>query len=428
MIMMTHPAAPALRGGIRGRGRHPSPAPEGGRHGRTGAARARARRRAGPRRRSRPSSAGRRPAPAVPDSLQDTTRRQARPGARQRHRRPAGHPHRAHPELRARRLGAHRRSRRGPAISPRATARTRPPCSSRDERVLLEGEALTERQGAHARGGHDPLPARQAACSTPSGNPHLFDRGQVLVGEGIRYDTCRRRGIVNDALTNFTEGSTVWFLRGNVAQDSSSSRIYAGSSEITSCDLPTPHYHFSATRDEVGLEKRAGRAAGGALRAGRADPLAAVHLPGRAAGAPLGHPGAAVRAQRPGPAHADLQPPDHQHRLLLGAERLSGSHRAARLVRQPVCAVRRDRPVPLAQPVHERLGRVQRAAAGRRRIGAHASGGTTGSSSISRPASTSTSTTRATPRSSGRTRSIRCRTPSRSPARSTTPSASAGAR
>jgi hypothetical protein len=31
-----------------------------------------------------------------------------------------------------------------------------------------------------------------------------------------------------------------------VAQDSSSSRIYAGSSEITSCDLPTPHYHFSA--------------------------------------------------------------------------------------------------------------------------------------------------------------------------------------
>ena len=66
------------------------------------------------------------------------------------------------------------------------------------------------------------------------------------MGEGIRYDTCRRRGIVNDALTNFTEGSTVWFLRGNVAQDSSSSRIYAGSSEITSCDLPTPHYHFSA--------------------------------------------------------------------------------------------------------------------------------------------------------------------------------------
>ena len=78
------------------------------------------------------------------------------------------------------------------------------------------------------------------------GEPKLFDRGQVLVGQGIRYDTCVRRGVITDALTNFTEGSTVWFLRGNVSQDSSSSRIYAASSEITSCDLPVPHYHFAA--------------------------------------------------------------------------------------------------------------------------------------------------------------------------------------
>ncbi len=114
-----------------------------------------------------------------------------------------------------------------------------------DQRVLLEGQALTERQGAVLEA--DTIRYQSASCMLDaSGTPHLFDRGQVLVGEGIRYDTCRRRGIVNDALTNFTEGSTVWFLRGNVAQDSSSSRIYAGSSEITSCDLPTPHYHFSA--------------------------------------------------------------------------------------------------------------------------------------------------------------------------------------
>jgi sec-independent protein translocase protein TatC len=113
------------------------------------------------------------------------------------------------------------------------------------ERVLLQGKALTERQGAILEA--DTIRYQSASCLLDaSGNPHMFDQGQVLVGEGIRYDTCRRRGIVNDALTNFTEGSTVWFLRGNVAQDSSSSRIYAGSSEITSCDLPTPHYHFSA--------------------------------------------------------------------------------------------------------------------------------------------------------------------------------------
>ncbi|HUR95424.1 MAG TPA: twin-arginine translocase subunit TatC [Gemmatimonadales bacterium] len=114
-----------------------------------------------------------------------------------------------------------------------------------DERVLLQGQALTERQGALLEA--DTIRYQSDSCMLDaSGSPHLFDRGQVLVGEGIRYDTCRRRGIVDDALTNFTEGSTVWFLRGNVAQDSSSSRIYAGSSEITSCDLPTPHYQFHA--------------------------------------------------------------------------------------------------------------------------------------------------------------------------------------
>lgn len=114
-----------------------------------------------------------------------------------------------------------------------------------EERVLLQGQALTERFGSKLEA--DTITYQRNSCVLDAhGDPHLFDRDQVLVGEGIRYDTCRRRGVVGDAFTNFTEGSTVWFLRGNVAQDSSSSRIYAGSSEITSCDLPTPHYHFSA--------------------------------------------------------------------------------------------------------------------------------------------------------------------------------------
>jgi Tat protein translocase TatC len=113
-----------------------------------------------------------------------------------------------------------------------------------DERVLLKGRALTERRGTSLEA--ESITYRRASCLLDaSGDPRLFDRGQVLVGEGIRYDTCVRRGIISDALTNFTEGSTVWFLRGDVSQDSSSSRIYAASSEITSCDLPMPHYHFS---------------------------------------------------------------------------------------------------------------------------------------------------------------------------------------
>jgi Tat protein translocase TatC len=113
-----------------------------------------------------------------------------------------------------------------------------------DERILLQGQALTERRGSTLEAGT--ITYRRSSCLLDaSGEPKLFDRGQVLIGQGIRYDTCIRRGVVSDALTNFTEGSTVWFLRGNVSQDSSSSRIYAAKSEITSCDLPLPHYHFS---------------------------------------------------------------------------------------------------------------------------------------------------------------------------------------
>src|SRR3954469_11763819 len=113
-----------------------------------------------------------------------------------------------------------------------------------DQRVLLNGEALTERRGTSLEAGT--ITYRRSSCVLDAtGDPKLFDRGQVMVGEGIRYDTCVRRGVISDALTNFSEGSTVWFLRGNVSQDSSASRIYAASSEITSCDLPVPHYHFS---------------------------------------------------------------------------------------------------------------------------------------------------------------------------------------
>ncbi len=113
-----------------------------------------------------------------------------------------------------------------------------------DPRVLLEGKALTERRGSTLEA--NTITYRRTSCLLDAnGDPRLFDQGKVMVGEGIRYDTCLRRGVITSALTNFSEGSTVWFLRGNVSQDSSSSRIYAASSEITSCDLPVAHYHFA---------------------------------------------------------------------------------------------------------------------------------------------------------------------------------------
>ncbi len=114
-----------------------------------------------------------------------------------------------------------------------------------EKRILLGGDAMTERQGTILEA--ERISYEEGSCVLDAaGDPHLFDQTTVLVGEGIRYNTCTRRGTVIDALTNFQEGGAVWFLRGNVAQDSSSSRLYAASSEITSCDLPVPHYYFAA--------------------------------------------------------------------------------------------------------------------------------------------------------------------------------------
>jgi Tat protein translocase TatC len=115
-----------------------------------------------------------------------------------------------------------------------------------ERRIYLRGEAMTRR-------GETTLEADTIAYSDRDdmlravGNPALFDRATVLTGGGgIRYDTRIRRGVVLDALTSFKQGTTDWFLHGNLAQDSSASRLYAAHGEITSCDLPTPHYHFAA--------------------------------------------------------------------------------------------------------------------------------------------------------------------------------------
>lgn len=111
--------------------------------------------------------------------------------------------------------------------------------------IVLAGSALVEREGSTLEA--DSVRFFQAECRLQaSGTPKLFDRGTVLVGEGMRYDTCERRGIVARAFTKFNQSGVEWFLRGHLAVDSASSRIYAGSSSITSSDLPLPDYHFAA--------------------------------------------------------------------------------------------------------------------------------------------------------------------------------------
>lgn len=114
-----------------------------------------------------------------------------------------------------------------------------------DRQLQLNDAAMVERDGATMEA--DSITYLERACMLEArGDPKLFNEGQVLVGDGLRYDTCRRRGVVRQALTNFQEGSTVWFLRGDIAKDSLDNRIFAGQGNVTSCDLPVPHYHFAA--------------------------------------------------------------------------------------------------------------------------------------------------------------------------------------
>ena len=113
-----------------------------------------------------------------------------------------------------------------------------------ERRIELRGAAFTEREGMTLRA--DRITYDERNCElTASGKPTLVEEGRTLVGESIRYDTCQRQGLVRGGQTQFEEAGTVWFLRGNVSQDSSSTRVFAGVSTITSCPLPVPHYRFA---------------------------------------------------------------------------------------------------------------------------------------------------------------------------------------
>lgn len=114
-----------------------------------------------------------------------------------------------------------------------------------EKRIDLQGRAMTERAGSILEAQR--IGYEESSCVLDArGDPKVFDQGTVLVGEGLRYNTCERRAVVSEALTNFQEGGVEWFMRGNLSQDSTARRIYASGSEITSCDLPVPHYHFAA--------------------------------------------------------------------------------------------------------------------------------------------------------------------------------------
>jgi hypothetical protein len=111
--------------------------------------------------------------------------------------------------------------------------------------IRLSGRALLEREGSTLEA--DTVRYAEKNCALDArGAPKLFDRTGVMVGQGMLYDACNHAGIIERATTDFQEGSAVWYLRGNLAVDNEENRVYAKGSNVTSCDLPDPHYHFAA--------------------------------------------------------------------------------------------------------------------------------------------------------------------------------------
>jgi len=114
-----------------------------------------------------------------------------------------------------------------------------------DKVVHLRGNAMTDRSGSVVEAAS--IKYRGGECIVDAtGEPHMFQNDQVLIGESAHFDTCKERGVIRDALTQVTEGAGNWFIRGNLAIDQNQRRLYGGNAELTSCDLPIPHYHFSA--------------------------------------------------------------------------------------------------------------------------------------------------------------------------------------
>jgi hypothetical protein len=115
----------------------------------------------------------------------------------------------------------------------------------RSTEIRMSGSGLVAREGTTLTA--DTINYAQQNCAIhAAGNPQLFDQTGVMVGHGMLYDACNHAGRIGRATTDFKEGSSTWYLRGDLAVDNEQNRVYASGSNITSCDLPDPHYHFAA--------------------------------------------------------------------------------------------------------------------------------------------------------------------------------------
>jgi len=114
-----------------------------------------------------------------------------------------------------------------------------------EKEIRMRGQALVARDGSTLQA--DSVDYQESNCALhAAGSPQLFDQTGVMIGHGMLYDACNHAGLIGRATTDFKEDAATWYLRGDLAVDNEENRVYAAGSNITSCDLPDPHYHFAA--------------------------------------------------------------------------------------------------------------------------------------------------------------------------------------
>ncbi len=92
------------------------------------------------------------------------------------------------------------------------------------QQIELRGSAMVEREGRILEA--DSIQLVQPECLLDAeGDPKLFDVATTVIGGRMSYDTCERRGVVSSAITAFTQLGVEWFMRGELAIDSASTRL-----------------------------------------------------------------------------------------------------------------------------------------------------------------------------------------------------------
>ncbi len=81
------------------------------------------------------------------------------------------------------------------------------------------------------------------------GTPVLSGEGTPITSDTLCYNTETKVGVATGATTQFQQNAT-WYVRGakNRVFTVGNDRIYADRTDFTSCDLPEPHYHFTAKK------------------------------------------------------------------------------------------------------------------------------------------------------------------------------------